>query len=108
MISSDVIRGYTDLMILFMLLDGPSYGYALSRRLREVAEGKYAIKETTLYSAMTRLERNGHIRSFFGDESFGNRRTYYAITDSGRDYYREKCAEWELTKEVVNHFIQRG
>ena len=37
----------------------------------------------------------------------GKRRTYYRITDAGRTYYREKCAEWQLTQEVVGKFIKK-
>ena len=47
MISSDVIRGYNDTFILFFLLDGPSYGYEISKHIREQSDGKYIIKETT-------------------------------------------------------------
>lgn len=106
MISSDIIRGYTDLIILYMLMGGASYGYEISKNMRELTHDKYIIKETTLYSAFTRLLRNGYIRSFFGDESYGKRRTYYDITDKGRAYYREKCEEWALTQEVINIFIK--
>ena len=60
MISSDVIRGYNDTIILFLLLDGPSYGYEISKMIRELSEDKYIIKETTLYSAFSRLEKNGY------------------------------------------------
>lgn len=105
MISSDVIRGYNDTMILYLLLENDSYGYEISKRIRELSEEKYVIKETTLYSAFTRLEKNGYIESYFGDETNGKRRTYYRITESGRNYYQEKCEEWELTKEVVEKFI---
>ncbi len=105
MISSDVIRGYNDTIILFLLREAPSYGYEISKRIRELSEDKYIIKETTLYSAFTRLEKNGYISSFYGDETGGKRRTYYQITDSGRSYYKEKCEEWELTKVVVEKFI---
>lgn len=105
MISSDVIRGYNDTIILYLLLEEASYGYEISKRIRELSEEKYIIKETTLYSAFTRLEKNGYIESFYGDESGGKRRTYYRITESGRSYYREKCEEWQLTKEVVEKFI---
>lgn len=104
-ISSDVIRGYNDTIILYLLLEEASYGYEISKRIRELSEEKYIIKETTLYSAFTRLEKNGYIESFYGDESGGKRRTYYRITESGRSYYREKCEEWQLTKEVVEKFI---
>lgn len=57
MISSDVIRGYNDIMILCLLLDGDSYGYEISKRINEIIEEKYKMKETTLYSAFTRLEK---------------------------------------------------
>ena len=106
-ISSDVIRGYNDTMILYLLWENPSYGYEISKRIKELSDGKYVIKETTLYSAFTRMEKNGYIESFYDDDlSNGKKRTYYRITNEGRSYYQEKCAEWKLTKEVVELFIQ--
>ena len=105
-ISSDVIRGYTDTMILYLLQRAPSYGYEISKHIREMTEEKYVIKETTLYSAFSRMQKNGYIESFYlEDDGSKKRRTYYQITESGRRYYQEKCAEWQLTKEVVEHFI---
>ena len=95
-ISSDVIRGYNDTMILSLLSEKPSYGYELSKKIREITDGKYAIKETTLYSAFNRMEKNGYITSFYQNE----------ITEAGRAFYQEKCEEWRLTKEVVELFIR--
>ena len=69
MISSDGIRGYNDMMILYLLLKEPSYGYQISREIKIRTEEKYVIKETTLYSAFTRLEKNGYIESFYGSET---------------------------------------
>lgn len=106
MISSDVIRGYNDTMILYMLLNGESYGYEISKNIKKLSEEKYVMKETTLYSAFTRLENNGYITSFYKDETFGKRRTYYRITLAGLEYYRDKCREWQITQEVVNKFIK--
>jgi PadR family transcriptional regulator PadR len=107
MISSDVIRGYIDTMILYLLLKEPSYGYEISKRIRELTDEKYIIKETTLYSAFKRMEINGHIESFSGSETYGKPRTYYKITEAGKMYYKEKCKEWEITKEVIEKFILR-
>lgn len=107
MISSDVIRGYTDTMILYLLLDQPSYGYEISKNIRALTDERYVMKETTLYSAFTRLEQNGFIESFFGTETNGKRRTYYRITPAGLAYYKEKIEEWDLTQEVVQKFIRR-
>lgn len=106
MISSDVIRGYNDTIILRLLLDEPSYGYEISRTIRRMTDEKYIIKETTLYSAFNRLEANGYIESFSGSESFGKPRTYYRITPTGHAYYREKCEEWNLTQDVINRFVK--
>ena len=105
-ISSDVIRGYNDIIILFLLLNSPSYGYEISKQIRTMSEDKYIIKETTLYSAFTRMEKNGFIESFVDEDlAGGKKRTYYRITPAGREYYRAKCEEWTLTKEVIEKFI---
>lgn len=106
-ISSDVIRGYNDTIILYLLLDKPSYGYEISKQIRDMSNGKYVIKETTLYSAFTRMGKNGFIESFYRNAENGKRRTYYQITDQGREYYRMKCEEWKLTKEVIESFISQ-
>ena len=107
-ISSDIIRGYNDTMILYLLLNKPSYGYEISKQIKELSGEKYVIKETTLYSAFTRMEKNGYVESFSDqDNTAGKRRTYYRITELGRQYYREKCEEWMLTQEVVEKFIMK-
>lgn len=105
-ISSDVIRGYNDTMILYLLLDKSSYGYEISKQIKALSQEKYVIKETTLYSAFTRMEKNGYIQSFSGsDETGSKRRTYYRITEAGIAYYKARCEEWYVTKEVVEKFI---
>ena len=104
-ISSDVIRGCNDIIILYLLLDTPSYGYEISQNIRRKTNDAYIIKETTLYSAVTRLERDGYLTSYPGVSENGKRRTYYRITDSGREYYAERCKEWQLTSNIVEQFI---
>ena len=107
-ISSDIIRGYNDTMILYLLLNKPSYGYEISKQIKELSGEKYVIQGTTLYSAFTRMEKNGYVESFSDqDNTAGKRRTYYRITELGRQYYREKCEEWMLTQEVVEKFIMK-
>lgn len=105
LIGSDVMRGYNELMILSLLLNEDSYGYEISRQIREISDDKYVMKETTLYSAFTRLEKLGCITSYFGTETNGKRRTYYRITEEGRELYQEKCKEWQLVKQVVDKFM---
>lgn len=104
MIGSDVIRGYSDTILLSLLAEGDSYGYQLSRSIRERSGGAYQMKETTLYSAFARLEKNGFIASYQGAESQGRPRTYYTITGPGRDYLKEKLAEWQELRALMDRF----
>ena len=104
MIGSDVIRGYCDTILLSLLAQGDSYGYELSRTIRERSGGDYVMKETTLYSAFARLEKRGFIASYQGQESRGRPRTYYTITAPGREYLREKLEEWRETEALMDCF----
>ena len=99
MIGSDAIRGYNDTFILSILQSGASYGYAISKRIREISKEQY-------YSAFTRLEKNGYIESFPGEVTHGKKRTYYQITHAGERYLEEKLLEWEVTKDVVEAFVK--
>lgn len=62
---SDAIRGYIDLMVLYVLYEEPSYGYQISKDISELTEDQYNIKNTTLYSALERLVKKGDFRIFF-------------------------------------------
>lgn len=106
MISSDVIRGYNDTFILILLREHDSYGYEISRNIKLITEEKYVIKETTLYSAFSRLEGNQYITSYSGTETNGKQRTYYRITELGLEYLKDKIDEWYLTKQVVEKFLE--
>lgn len=106
MISGDVLRGYNDTVILSILLDKDSYGYEISKEIYEKSEGAYSIKETTLYSAFNRLQAGGYITSYFGSESLGKRRTYLSITPKGVQYYKEKCIEWQQSRDTIDKFIK--
>jgi PadR family transcriptional regulator PadR len=108
LISSDVLRGYNDTMVLYLLHQEPSYGYELAKKIKETSGGVYTMKETTLYAVFQRLERNGLVTSFYGTETGGKRRTYYQITEEGKAYYKEKCEEWSLTKDVIERFMKGG
>ena len=104
-ISSDVMRGYIDLMLLRALWEEDSYGYAISKRITDFSGNVYTMKETTLYSAFARLEKLGHLRAYPGSYSGGRERTYYSLTETGRVYYRQKCEEWRRTKALISKFI---
>ena len=105
MISADAIRGYVDILVLSLLRSGPSYAYELAQRITSISGDDYAIKQTTLYSAVKRLEATGLVSSSAGVSPSGKPRTYYRISDAGLAYFDAKVAEWRSTKAVVDRFI---
>lgn len=100
------MRGYNDTLVLSLLVNQDSYGYEISQRITEMTGGTYSIKETTLYSTFTRLEKQGYISSYEGTVTQGRRRMYYTITQEGRVYYKEKCEEWGQIKDVIDIFTK--
>ena len=106
MISADAIRGYIDLIVLTLLRDQPSYAYALAKTITEISAGEYTIKQTTLYTALKRLESTGLAASYAGVSESGKSRTYYRLTSEGTAHLTTKVSEWEDTKTLVDRFAK--
>ena len=105
-IASDLIRGNTDTIILANLMQGDSYGYKINKAIQEKSGGKYELKEATLYTAFKRLENNGCISSYWGNENIGARRRYYTITPMGREAYESLLGDWENAKFLIDKLIK--
>lgn len=104
-IASDLIRGHTETIILAQLSNHDSYGYEINKAIQEKTAGQYELKEATLYAAFRRLEAAGAIASYWGDETTGARRRYYAITTRGRITLARLKAEWGTAKELIDTLI---
>jgi PadR family transcriptional regulator PadR len=107
-ISSDLIRGHIDTMILRVLIDGDNYGYEIIKSIFEQSNGKFELKEPSLYTSLKRLEKQKLISAYWGDESQGGRRKYYKITPSGEVVYEEAVGAWAKAKELIDQLIVRG
>ncbi len=105
-IRSDILRGHVDSIILRILSDGDSYGYAISKEISDRTKEKFQIKEATLYAVFQRLEKKGLIKSYYGDRSHGGKRKYYSLTRRGELYLNEMIEEWQEIKEVINVFLE--
>lgn len=107
-ISTDLIRGHTETIVLNILRQGDSYGYEIYKKIIGLSGNQYELKEATLYTAFRRLEQDGLIVSYWGDETQGGRRKYYRITDSGREVYEQNLIDWNFAKGVLDRLIQGG
>ena len=106
MISADLLRGYTDAVILRQLIEEDGYGYQISKQVANISGGRLELKEATLYTAFRRLEGAGCIRSYWGDEMIGARRRYYSITEEGRKKLGEEIEAWHETRKVLNRLLE--
>ena len=99
-ITSDMIRGHTDTIILAHLEENDSYGYQINKSIQE--RTGYVLKDATLYTAFRRLEDLGYITSYWGDGDTGARRRYYTITKRGRVKMKN---EWLEAKQIIDKLI---
>ncbi len=104
-ISSDLLRGHTDTIILKLLVGGDKYGYEITKLVHERSSQQYELKEATMYSSLKRLESDGHIYSYWGDESQGGRRKYYHITASGKTQYENNKENWKYSKKILDKLL---
>ncbi|MET3699606.1 DNA-binding PadR family transcriptional regulator [Bacillus oleivorans] len=106
--SSDLLRGHTDTIILNLLMTGDKYGYEISKLVLVNSNHDYELKEATMYSSLKRLEKDGNIVSYWGDETHGGRRKYYRITEKGKNTYFENKKNWEYAKHILDQLLGKG
>lgn len=106
MIGADAIRGHIDLIVLSILEARPSYAYEISKTIADRSGGDYVIKQTTLYTAVKRLESQQLLDSFEDVSTSGKPRTYYRITAEGAEQLAAKRLEWARTRQLVDHFAE--
>lgn len=102
---SEMLRGYTDTIILAQLAIRDSYGYEINKKVVEATNGALELKEATLYTTFRRLESGGYIVSYWGDENTGARRRYYSITESGRELLKENIEDFYKVNQIINKLI---
>jgi len=86
-----LLRGHTDTIVLAMLMHADRYGLEIYNRILARTGEQYELKVDTLYSSYKRLEKGGYITSYWGDETQGERRKYYRITDKGANCIAKTC-----------------
>lgn len=106
-ISSDLIRGHINTIILRTLYERDKYGYEIIEEIEAKSHGQYSLKQPTLYSALKRLESQGYINAYWKTDevSNGGRRKYYKLTESGKEITEKNQNEWEYSRTVIDSLI---
>jgi DNA-binding PadR family transcriptional regulator len=104
-LSPDLLRGHTDTIVLGILSSRDAYGFEIYNTILERTGGAYELKETTLYSSYKRLEAEGCLSSYWGNETQGGRRRYYRITEKGREVLTRNLLDWQFTQKILSALL---
>ena len=100
-INKDLIAASSTPLVLAILAEGDSYGYAILKRVRELSEGHLAWTDGMLYPVLHRLERLGFIEARWETADSGRRRKYYRLTSRGRTQLTEERRQWQVVDEAL-------
>ena len=103
-ISSDLIRGHIDTIILHTLLDGDKYAQQISENIETKSDNEYKINQATLYSSLKRLESLRYVSSYWNDSSTG-RRKYFKLTESGKNCVENDLSSWSYSREIIDKLM---
>ena len=103
-ISSDLIRGHIDTIILHTLLDGDKYAQQISESVEIKSEKKYVLNQATLYSSLKRLENLKFVSSYWFDASDG-RRKYFKITENGKQEVDKNLSSWAFSRQIIDKLV---
>jgi DNA-binding PadR family transcriptional regulator len=93
-ISKDLVAASATPLVLAILAEDESYGYAILKRVRELSGGELDWTDGMLYPLLHRLLRLGYVTTEWRSPPEGRRRRYYAITDDGRAALAEQRRQW--------------
>ena len=100
-LGKDLVAASAVPLILSILQDGESYGYAIIQRVRELSGGQMRWTDGMLYPVLHRLETQGVIVSRWKTADSGRRRRYYALKSRGRKALEEHKAQWRLVNAAL-------
>lgn len=106
-IGKDLVAASSTPLILSILADGESYGYAIVKRVGELSGGSLQWTEGMLYPLLHRLERQGFIEGRWGAADSGRKRKYYRLTRSGRAHLTDQRQQWQAVDEALRN-VWRG
>ena len=100
-INKDLIAASSTPLVLAILAEQDSYGYAILQRVRELSEGRMEWTDGMLYPVLHRLERHGQVKARWEVADSGRRRKYYRITPGGRAQLAEDRRQWETVDATL-------
>jgi DNA-binding PadR family transcriptional regulator len=100
-INKDLVAASATPLVLAILAERDSYGYAILKRVSDLSGGRLEWSDGMLYPVLHRLERSGLIESRWEKAESGRRRKYYRVTEAGRDQLAEERRQWRTVDQAL-------
>ncbi len=107
-IGKDLVAASATPLILSILSEGQSYGYAIIKRVAELSGGELQWTDGMLYPVLHRLERNGYVKTVWGQSETGRQRKYYRLTDSGAEQLASQRRQWQVVDSTLRRMMFRS
>jgi PadR family transcriptional regulator PadR len=101
-IDKDLVAASATPLVLAILAEGESYGYAILKRVRSLSGGELQWTDGMLYPLLHRLRRLGYVTTEWRTSSEGRRRQYYVMTDDGRNALADQRRQWATVTQALN------
>jgi PadR family transcriptional regulator PadR len=101
-IDKDLVAAVATPLVLAILTEGESYGYAILKRVRALSEGELEWTDGMLYPLLHRLRRLGYVTTEWRTSPEGRRRKYYLVTDDGRAALADQQRQWATVTRALN------
>ena len=101
-VGKDLVAASATPLVLAILSEGESYGYAIIKRVDELSGGALQWTDGMLYPVLHRLERNGFVKAHWGRSESGRRRKYYRLTDLGSEELSNQRRQWRVVNDALS------
>src|SRR5690349_22847840 len=100
-VGKDLVAASATPLVLAILAEGDSYGYAIIKRVAALSGGHLEWTDGMLYPVLHRLERQGYVAAKWAASENGRRRKYYRITREGRAHLAAHRRQWQVVNGAL-------
>jgi len=100
-LSKDLVAASSTPLVLAILAEGESYGYAIIKRVAELSGGHLQWTDGMLYPVLHRLERQGYVAAKWDASESGRKRKYYRITKEGQEELAAQRQQWKAVDDTL-------
>lgn len=107
-IGKDLVAAAATPLVLGILAEGESYGYAILQRVSQLSDGDLTWSDGMLYPLLHRLERLGYVHADWGTAATGRRRKHYRLSPDGLAALADQRRQWTVMSDALAQVWKLG